>query len=854
MIKIRIVTPIKCYVDNATPEEVVNLQKSLTYTDTSVSFALQNLKKNKWLQKEKPYTYQKRKEELESQLKTCMLKFDTETGKPWFHPGSLGYLTGYQFDISTDIVYPEPSKVAWRKVLPFNLYHYQDSSARLLIEAKHACVELCTGCHVKGQEILMYDGSIKKVENIAVDELLMGPDSKPRKVLKLHRGEEKMAKIIPVKGESFVVNMGHILSLTKTNNKSEYITKNIKRRKDWKGTSSIVNISVKDYLKETISFKHRHKLYRTGVDFESKELTIDPYILGLWLGDGSSAGPALTVGDSDSVIVDLWRGYADSLNLNIRTERKTDANCQTIHMTKKEKPYKNTMRNYLYKMNLIKNKHIPEDYKTSSKEDRVQILAGLMDSDGHLSKNTFEITQKNKQLSDDILFIARSLGLAAYQKECKKKSQNGTEGTYYRIIISGDIDIIPTMLERKKAKPRKQTKDVLRTGFEVEELPEDSYYGFEVDQDNLYVMADFTVTHNSGKTAIILTIARELGLRTVIVTPSKSIFNEILEKFEHHFGKSNVGAYGGGKKRIGKKFTVCVSKSLTLLKPGTAEYDFFANAEVIIGDESHTLAANTLESVFHGVLKKAPYRFFLSGTQVRGDGKDKLLESIIGNKVYQLTTREAIAGGFICPVKFIVFETTSKDPSRVGDPLKAKRKHFLYNDNIADIAAKIANSAWNHAQESTLILVEELEQIKMLKDRLNVPFDYVHSGSKADAAKFGLETRKVSEVVEAFNLGQIKVLVGTSCISTGTNMYPCHNTVNMVGGGSEVKTKQGTVGRSVRLLEKSEYKQYHKPKPFSKIYDFNVTNNTLMEKHLQKRISMYEESLEEEDEIRFINA
>ena len=491
MIKIRTVSPIQCYVENASTEEVANLQKSLTYTDTSVSFALMGLKKNKWLQKEKPYTYQKRLAELESQLKTCMLKFDVETGKPWFHPGSLKYLTGYQFDISTDIVYPEPSKVAWRKVLPFDLYHYQDCSARLLIDAKHACVELCTG---------------------------------------------------------------------------------------------------------------------------------------------------------------------------------------------------------------------------------------------------------------------------------------------------------------------------------------------------------------AGKTAIILTLARELGLRTVIVTPSKSIFNEILEKFEHHFGKSNVGAYGGGKKRIGKKFTVCVSKSLTLLKPGPAEYDFFASAEVIIGDESHTLAANTLESVFHGVLKAAPYRFFLSGTQVRGDGKDKLLESIIGEKVYQLTTKEAIEGGFICPVKFIIFETTSKDPSKVGDPLKAKRKHFLYNENIADIAAKIANSAWNHAQESTLILVEELEQIKMLKDRLDVPFDYVHSGAKADAAKFGLETRKVSEVVEAFNLGQIKVLVGTSCISTGTNMYPCHNTINMVGGGSEVKTKQGAVGRSVRLLEKSEYAQYHKVKPVSKIYDFNVTNNTLMEKHLQKRITMYRES------------
>ncbi len=353
----------------------------------------------------------------------------------------------------------------------------------------------------------------------------------------------------------------------------------------------------------------------------------------------------------------------------------------------------------------------------------------------------------------------------------------------------------------------------------------------------------------AGKTAIILSIARELGLRTVVVTPSKSIFLEILEKFEHHLGKTNVGAYGDGKKKLGKILTVCVSKSLTMLEPGTPEYDFFATADVVIGDESHTLAAETLESVFHGVLKNVPYRFFLSGTQVRGDGKDELLESIIGQKVFSLTTKEAIEGKYICPVKFIVFETTSKDVKRYDDALKAKRNQFLYNSNIADIAAKIANSAWNQAQESTLILVEELEQIKMLKDRLRVPFDYVHSAAKADAADFGLETRKVDETVQAFNEGKTRVLIGTSCIATGTNIYPTHNTINWVGGSSEVKTKQGAVGRSVRLLEKSEYKDLHKSKPYSKIYDFRVSNVPLMENHLQKRISMYKET---SDDIKYI--
>jgi superfamily II DNA or RNA helicase len=843
MIKITIESPTVCFIENASSDEISRMSFQLTYEDTSAIFALKKLKENKWLQSYKPETFKNRKEELEKKAKTCMLNFCTDSQKHWFHPGSISYLKNFfNFDIKNNIKYPEFKKIAWTKLLPFELYPYQKQSVENLLKAKHGCVELCTGCHIKGQKILMFDGSLKKVEDIVVGDLLMGPDSNSRKVLALHRGKEKMAKIIPTKGDPFVVNMGHILSLQRTNNKSEYNQKK-KRRKDFNGKNPIVNISVKEYLKQTKSFKHRYKLYRTGVCFEKKhELSIDPYILGLWLGDGSSSGPSLTAMDNE--VKQKWLEYAEYLGLKIREEIISENNkAKTFHIYSAQKNKgSNIFRNNLKKYNLINNKHIPEVFKTSSHEVRLKILAGLVDSDGYLGKKYYEIIQKNKKLADDIAYLARSIGFAAYVKKCIKKSQTNVSGEYYRITISGDIHTVPVLLKRKKATPRKQIKNVLRTGFKIEELEEDDYFGFEVDKDNLYLMDDFTVTHNSGKTAIILTLARELGLKTIVVTPSKSIFLEILEKFEHHLGKSNVGAYGDGKKKIGKNITVCVSKSLTTIVPGSKEHDFFANADVVISDESHLNAAETLETVFHGLLKNVPYRFFLSGTQIRGDGKDELLQAIIGKKVFSLNTKQAVEGKYICPVKFIVFETISKDSKQYKDPLKAKRNQFLYNENICEIAAKIANSAWNHANESTLILVEELEQIKMLKDKLKVPFDYVHSASKADAAGFGLETKKVDEIVELFNKGQVKVLIGTSCIATGTNIYPTHNTINWVGGASEVKTKQGAVGRSVRILENSIYKDLHKPKPYSKIYDFRITNISLMEIHFQKRVSIYKET------------
>ena len=68
-------------------------------------------------------------------------------------------------------------------------------------------------CHGKGTKLLMYDGSVKCVEDIVVGDLLMGDDSTPRRVLSLARGREELFKVRQNKGEDYVVNRSHILTL-----------------------------------------------------------------------------------------------------------------------------------------------------------------------------------------------------------------------------------------------------------------------------------------------------------------------------------------------------------------------------------------------------------------------------------------------------------------------------------------------------------------------------------------------------------------------------------------------------------------------------------------------------------------
>ena len=148
---------------------------------------------------------------------------------------------------------------------------------------------------------------------------------------------------------------------------------------------------------------------------------------------------------------------------------------------------------------------------------------------------------------------------------------------------------------------------------------------------------------------------------------------------------------------------------------------------------------------------------------------------------------------------------------------------------------------WKIEGESTIILVEELSQIQMLTSLIEVPFGYIHSGSKKDAAKWGLEKVDLSVEIEKFNKGEVKVLIGTKAIATGTNIYPIFNMCNWIGGSSEILTKQGPMGRCTRWM-KDKYAKYHKPKTHSKIWDVDVANQKILDSMLKRRISFYEET------------
>lgn len=389
-------------------------------------------------------------------------------------------------------------------------------------------------CFSKGTKLLMYDGSLKEVQDIVVGDEVMGINSEKRVVLETHCGVDDMYKIDQNKGESYTVNGKHILCLRKRRNK----------------TNEYLNISVEDYLKKRKYIQEEWKGYKSeGIEFKSQEVEIDPYFLGLWIGDGTACKRQITTMDKE--IVDYLEVFAKKNNLILKKSKSkygydlvSDKNLErsfpngdkeyytSVQEAAKKlntydkhisnaigKPTWNSMQSkwnwivkdsslmlFFRKYNLECNKYIPQHFLINSRENRLKLLAGLLDSDGHyqVTKNCYELTMKSKEIIHQIAFLSRSLGLYTSINPktavLKRKGKEDYTCQVYRIFIFGEkLGEIPCILPRKKAKntPDKVINP-LSTGIKVNPIGKGGYFGFSLDGDGLFLLEDFTVVHNSS--------------------------------------------------------------------------------------------------------------------------------------------------------------------------------------------------------------------------------------------------------------------------------------------------------------------------------------------------------------------
>ena len=386
-------------------------------------------------------------------------------------------------------------------------------------------------CLAKGTEVVMYDGTFKKVEDICVGDKLLTPDSKPVKVTSTVNGKDTMYKISPTmknqQDATYTVNSAHILSL--------YNTK----------TKQVEDINVLDYISSPN--KENYRGIRAVAHFPKRDISIAPYFLGLWLGDGDSRDIRIT--NIDKEVIDYIHEYAANLNMKISTYSYSNRTSSYAITSKEDSPrsYSNQHRVNIIKkemeyLNLLGNKHIPEDYLCNSYENRMQLLAGLIDSDGSLDKHQvrYEISCSNSILCEQIVRLARSLG---FQVTLSKRttSCNGKDFISNRVIIYGEIWKIPVRIIRKKAPVSLIKKNPLLYRIKVEKVGLGEYYGFTLDnKEKRFLLKDFTITHN---TQIVAMITAAL----MVILPS------LAEKFPDSFDLFKKGLWVGCFGPIGEQ-------------------------------------------------------------------------------------------------------------------------------------------------------------------------------------------------------------------------------------------------------------------------------------------------------------
>ena len=374
-------------------------------------------------------------------------------------------------------------------------YYYFQAIEIAQDQGKHLCVAKARrkGYEQPYSEPVLTPTGYVPMGSLKVGDLVMNPNGSPVRIGDIvEQGTTEIYEVEFQDGRKVRCGANHLWA-TCRNGKKFYIMRTV------------------DYMKRKLkqgSPGKEHYPYKipelNPLNFDERSVTVDPYVLGILLGDGYICGDQVRFSTADEFIVEeLQRRLPDYI-----IEHKEQYNyvikskVQGINeLNRQLKDLKVKVKSY--------NKFIPENYKFTSIENRFELIRGLMDTDGSVTNGACSFVSTSEQLIDDIVFVLRSLGI-----RCKKSKEipgrnnvDFNNGNYsdtrphWELTITTEEDIFK--LPRKLEKIRKNRtynykgigiKAIRKTGeFEKQRC-------LCIDNENhLYITKDFIPTHNSYK-------------------------------------------------------------------------------------------------------------------------------------------------------------------------------------------------------------------------------------------------------------------------------------------------------------------------------------------------------------------
>lgn len=400
-----------------------------------------------------------------------------------------------------------------------------------------------------------------------------------------------------------------------------------------------------DFYRVRADGKGREYKYRVpmpgAVEYPHKDLPIDPYVLGVWLGDGSTSRQCITVSEADLEGTKTRieeRGYACSV---IRYKDWASViNIDPHPRGCSRKLYEGSFRYALRDLGLLGNKHIPERYLTASVEQRRDLLCGLMDTDGTVTKAGLCVfTQKSKSLSLQVLELIRSLGIKAAMYEKDVKCNGVPAGVAYNVYFYTGKDNPCFHMGRKydrlkqNLSPRMFAKSV--TG--IEPLPATPSKCIMVDHpSHLYLAGKgFTATHNTSFAAslswALSLLYRKSGSKMYIASAALMQSMESYNFLAYNIRRMGEDAKDGGSVRIidnhnEHSLSADLGDGSIYIRALAANPDSqdSLNANIAICDEIHAFKQPKQYNLFKEAMKAYTNKLLI-GISTAGDNEQAFL-------------------------------------------------------------------------------------------------------------------------------------------------------------------------------------------------------------------------------------
>ena len=240
--------------------------------------------------------------------------------------------------------------------------------------------------------------------------------------------------------------------------------------------------------------KYQEKAFRipcTYAEYEKQDLPIDPYLLGYWLGDGTSSKPDITVGIDD----------VESFKANLKWEN------YTVHQYKQGSVVVTLygFKKLLVDNGLLNNKYVPIPYMFGSTDQRFELLAGLIDSDGTIAKSgskkgTISFVNKNIKLAEAVRVLACSLGMKATMVQTKAKLYGKDCGTVYKVSFKPSVAFLKLERKNKYIQAQQDKRSKLRTIAKIEPVDSVPCVCIKVKSDSgcFQITSSHIITHNSS--------------------------------------------------------------------------------------------------------------------------------------------------------------------------------------------------------------------------------------------------------------------------------------------------------------------------------------------------------------------